>query len=75
MTPCGVEAFDGVYEIHSWLCTACGHELDIATACVELYDFPVLRLTGMNDPKWLSLLPLAITATLDRSPMPQARAA
>jgi hypothetical protein len=75
MTPCGVEAFDGLYEIHSWLCTACGHELDIATACVELYDFPSLRLAGSGDPKWLSLLPLAFSASLESRAMPQARAA
>jgi hypothetical protein len=75
MTPCGVEAFDGVYEVHSWLCTACGHELDIAMACVEAFEFPNFVLAEPGDPAWLSLLPLAFTASRETRPMQQARAA
>jgi hypothetical protein len=44
-------------------------------ACVELYDFPNLRLAGTADPQWLSLLPLAFNASLETRAMPQARAA
>ncbi|KIZ38915.1 MULTISPECIES: hypothetical protein [Rhodopseudomonas] len=69
MTPLGAEAFDGVYEIHSWLCTACGHELDIAMACVETYDFPSFCLTEPDDPDWLALLPLALNAQLESRAM------
>lgn len=65
MTSLGVQAIDGVYEIHSWKCDDCGHVLDIAHACVETYDFPSFCLTEPGDPNWLTLLPLAGNARIE----------
>lgn len=65
MTPLGVEPIDGVYEIHSWKCDSCGHELDIATASADAYDFPSFCLSEPGNPDWLSLLPLAGNARVE----------
>lgn len=64
MLSLGVEAVDGVYEIHSWKCD-CGHALDIATAPVAAYDFPSVCLTEPFGPNWLTLLPLAANARIE----------
>jgi hypothetical protein len=65
MTSLGVETVDGVYAIHSWKCDECGHELDIATAAVDVYDFPSFCLTEPGNPDWLTLLPLAGNAHIE----------
>jgi RNase P subunit RPR2 len=30
-----IEPVDGVYQIHSWSCTACGHVSKMAMSCID----------------------------------------
>jgi hypothetical protein len=30
-----IETVDGIYQLHSWACTACGHESKMAMSCID----------------------------------------